>query len=313
MTQCPHCSTPLTLTLAAQPKVEPQYGSMVKQGDYWYSQKHGTCCWRLKFSEASVLSKERAETVAKNDPTLICEVVRVVNDGTGWKEVDPVPATPAKVIKWQDGDWWATYPTDHLYRIRGDRHHEFRSNGDCWGDGIDPSNFSKLSDSEGDARAAALGYTVNRKPTPASDSVKGERDRHGREIVKREGHAMIVDTDDNSDDCYLVVSGDLLWWNGDDWSKDKTVNFGCFTLADAELELVKAAATPLPTPSPAAVEAKPYAFNGPIPSGPSAAELSDLRLRVSDLEKANQSLTADLERYRDRLAKVEGSLNKGNA
>lgn len=164
------------------------------------------------------------------------------------KAADPVPATPAKVIKWQDGDWWATYLTDHLYRIRGDRHHEFRSNGDCWGDGIDPSNFSKLSDSEGDARAAALGYTVIRKPTPASDSVKGER------------------------------------------------AYKCQCAQDDKVrEICSCCPRPLPTPSPAAVEASVDDWGNndrQLPVSPLYdlriridAEFSDLRLRVKDLER----------------------------
>jgi len=133
-------------------------------------------------------------------------------------------------------------------------------------------------------------------PTPASDSVKGERDRHGRTIIARNDFAMVVRTDEPEDDLpYLIVDGKSeFYWCYDEWVVETMSDLprtGFLHRNQAMKALALAAATPLPTANPAA-SAKPYAFNGPIPSGPSAAEFSDLRLRVGDLEREVAALKA---------------------
>jgi len=90
----------------------------------------------------------------------------------------PKSSDPEKVINWREGDWWSVLDDGKVLWLNS---HDmcidvvdFYKGRNCWGARI--NGHTRLTDSEGDARAAALGYTIIRKPTPASDSVRGERD-----------------------------------------------------------------------------------------------------------------------------------------
>jgi len=263
--------------------------------------------------------------------------VKVHVTPTGWKEVDPVPATPAKV---EAGA--AKVETRPVFTFeRGDVVTKGNTNHFLWRDGkwayfnnahnfVTPVVFGGgtfRSPSEVDLTNEQVVAHLNKhgwdakfpEDTPASDSVKGERDRHGREIVNREGHAMVVRTEED-DRPYLVVDGDM-WWDGIKWDFDVSKSVGCFTLDEAMTALTLAAATPLPTPSPAASEASEditdYAWNkiGKHTNGESFlyGAFRGMLGQIDKLKEQNQSLTADLERYRVRLASLEAKLNKGNA
>jgi len=163
-------------------------------------------------------------------------------------------------------------------------------------------------------------------PTPASDSVKGEhcphsatteKDRHGRSIIARNDFAMVVECKLPTNLCrFNIVDQSCTYWYLDDedrWIVDEYPNAGIY-LVDAAMKLLPlAAATPLPT----AKETPSGNGLGYSESDEIAIALDSLDVWRKDLdERANQigewqkTLTADLERYRVRLANLEGKVNK---
>lgn len=115
---------------------------------------------------------------------------------------------------------------------------------------MDYPGWTILSDTVGDARAAALGYTVRRKPTPASDSVKGEVDKFGRPIIERLGGAFIVKAGGG----FMVSRPDGLWWDGGQWHDETNPhNPWATNIAESQTLLPSAAKSlELPTANPAA-------------------------------------------------------------
>ena len=74
-----------------------------------------------------------------------------------------------------------------------------------------------------------------------------EFDRHGRKIIKREGHAMIVECDTDS---YSATDDDgRFYFVCGEWLRGVTTGGRCLDSANAAL--LKAAATPLPIEKPA--------------------------------------------------------------
>lgn len=153
----PSCNTPLTLTLAAEPaKVER--GWVIRHAD---QSVYGHFGWSYDLSQAIVSPLKPTGT-----PYEAVEVHRINGE---WRLVDaePKPAKVAesKVIQVEAGDWWSEF-NGHLWLNRGD----FATSvfGGDFGT-YKPHNrpkHTRLSDSEGDARAAALGYVVKRTPLP---------------------------------------------------------------------------------------------------------------------------------------------------
>ena len=98
-------------------------------------------------------------------------------------------------------------------------------------------------------------------PTPASDSAKGERDRHGRTIIARNDFAMVVEccTDVDDKERFQISSACTGFWfgeDGDGWLPQSTTDrywgTGIHTKEWCMTNLAVAASTPLPTANPAA-------------------------------------------------------------
>lgn len=103
------------------------------------------------------------------------------------------------------------------------------------------------------------------EPTPASDSVKGERDRHGRSIIARNDYAMIVRTDEpENDQPYLIVDSNAkFYWVGSEWAAEEVDDLphtGYLFKDEAIKKLAIAATTPLPKVEPQAAKVEDGPF-----------------------------------------------------
>lgn len=164
--KCPKCDTPLCLKLA-----EPvsAYSWVVKSQ---ITKQYLTPS--LSFSSmpnAKIMTQAEAVDQCRS-PNM--SAIPVQFTANGWQEVQNEPKgepVAPKVIHWQEGDWWSYIPKleqTTQYQNRGDQSlciHDFDG---AWFKRCD-SMHKRMADSEGDARAAELGYTVKRDiapPTP---------------------------------------------------------------------------------------------------------------------------------------------------
>lgn len=238
--RCPHCSTPLTLTLAAE---------------------H-----------------------AKERPKFVFEL----------------------------GDVVTHHFHDTKYIYRGGKCGSFTYADDIakpyWDDSPRVSQEVTLTRPEIISHLDSLGFDAvfpDDKPEPAKVA-EPEVDRHGRKIIKREGHAMIVETDKSPHDLRCCTISDLsgdLWFACDEpkWHKEHSPKTCVYLLGEAMENLSKAAATPLPSEKPA--EAK-------VPFPDLSAALEAAWPDKSNPQPGSPRWTVELEqRIQDlnaRLAKVEG-------
>ena len=185
MHKCPHCNKwPNEPT---PPKSsEPEKVINLEPGDWWSGSKGFLFVNRGdKINSATNGNKD-----GWNEKTYDQEQYRLTDSegdaraaelGYTVKRAEKVEAGAAKVVGWEDGDQWYAYPdmcAVYLYRKGGFICFDRDGGKSDWMSFPIPSeaNWDAIPDSVGDALAAKNGYTIIRKPTPASDSVKGERD-----------------------------------------------------------------------------------------------------------------------------------------